>query len=91
MASSELATDLEQRLSTFIARHRTLLILEREAEIERTSGLLTNCAPRLLEQKGLALGNLGVVSAAVGLGGKTCVPHSLHCWDLSTQTKIQVT
>ncbi|KAF9242318.1 AAA domain-containing protein [Melanogaster broomeanus] len=54
-------------------RHRALLSLERQAEVERTSLLLTNCAPKLLEQRGLALGGLGVVSAGVGLGGKTLV------------------
>ncbi|KIK94447.1 hypothetical protein PAXRUDRAFT_12038 [Paxillus rubicundulus Ve08.2h10] len=63
----------ESTARAFIARHRTLLSLEREAEIERTSLLLTNCAPRLLEQRGLALGGLGVVSAGVGLGGKILV------------------
>ncbi|KAI6038603.1 AAA domain-containing protein [Pisolithus marmoratus] len=66
-------TDVEESLRAFISRQRTLLSLEREAEIERTFLLLTNCTPRLLEQKGLALGNLGVVSAGVGLGGKTLI------------------
>jgi len=58
-------------LATFIARQRVLLTKEREAEIDRTSLLLSNCAPRLLEQKGLALGSLSVSSINVGLGGKT--------------------
>ncbi|KDQ50200.1 hypothetical protein JAAARDRAFT_186433 [Jaapia argillacea MUCL 33604] len=63
----------EERLTAFIARHRTLLAKERDAEIERTSLLLSNCAPRLLEQKGLALCGLGVASVNIGLGGKTLV------------------
>lgn len=58
-------------LAAFIARQRVLLTKEREAEIDRTSLLLSNCAPRLLEQKGLALGSLSVSNINVGLGGKT--------------------
>jgi len=58
-------------LAAFIARQRVLLTKEREAEIDRTSLLLSNCAPRLLEQKGLALGSLSVSSINIGLGGKT--------------------
>ncbi|KAI6126687.1 P-loop containing nucleoside triphosphate hydrolase protein [Pisolithus sp. B1] len=65
--------DMEESLRAFISRQRALLSLEREAEIERTFLLLTSCTPRILEQKGLALGNLGVVSAGIGLGGKTLV------------------
>lgn len=68
---SDPSSDTAESLRAFISRQRTLLSLEREAEIERTSLLLTNCTPRLLEQKGLALGSLGVVSAGIGLGGKT--------------------
>ncbi|KAI0926477.1 hypothetical protein AcV7_005407 [Taiwanofungus camphoratus] len=60
-------------LHAFIARHKLLLGQERQAEIERTSLLLSNCGPKLLEQKGLALGGLGVASVNVGLGGKTLV------------------
>lgn len=58
-------------LQAFIARQRELLLKERNAEIERTSLLLTKCGPKLLEQKGLAIGSLGVVNMNVGLGGKT--------------------
>jgi len=58
-------------LAAFIARQRVLLAKEREAEIDRTSLLLSNCGPKLLEQKGLALGGLSVSSINVGLGGKT--------------------
>ena len=69
-------------LAAFIARQRVLLTKEREAEIDRTSLLLSNCAPRLLEQKGLALGSLSVSSINIGLGGKTwiifqCTTYSL--------------
>lgn len=58
-------------LQAFIDRQRVLLAKERGAEIERTSLLLSNCAPKILEQKGLSLGGLGVVGMHVGLGGKT--------------------
>ena len=63
----------DKELSDFIDRHRHLLAQEREAEVERSSLLLSNCGPKLLEQKGLALIGLGVASIGVGLGGKTCV------------------
>ena len=58
-------------LQAFIDRQRILLAKEREAEIERSSLLLSNCGPKILEQKGLSLGGLGVVGILVGLGGKT--------------------
>jgi DNA polymerase alpha-associated DNA helicase A len=61
----------ENQLAAFIARHRELLAKEREEEINRSSLLLSNCGPKLLEQKGLALNGLGVVEANIGLGGKT--------------------
>lgn len=61
----------EADLKAFIGRHRELLSKERSAEIERSALLLTNCGPKLLEQKGLALGSLGVVGINIGLGGKT--------------------
>lgn len=74
------ATSTDEIIRAFLERHRRLLAKEREAEIERTSLLLTNCAPSLLEQKGLALGGLGVANINVGLGGKTCVfPRSEKC------------
>lgn len=63
----------EGDIRAFIDRHRDLLAKERNAEIERSALLLTNCGPKLLEQKGLALGSLGVVGINIGLGGKTCV------------------
>ncbi|KAN0094683.1 hypothetical protein V8E55_002970 [Tylopilus felleus] len=63
----------ESTLQAFISRQCTLLAQERDAEIERTSLILSNASPKLLEQRGLALGGLGVVSAGVGLGGKTLV------------------
>ncbi|KAI0057300.1 P-loop containing nucleoside triphosphate hydrolase protein [Artomyces pyxidatus] len=66
-------TTKEQDLAAFIGRHRELLAKERAAEIERSSLLLSNCGPKLLEQKGLALNGLGVAAISIGLGGKTLV------------------
>ncbi|KAK7683767.1 hypothetical protein QCA50_013143 [Cerrena zonata] len=63
----------ESHLRGFIERHRSLLAKEREAEIARTSLLLSNCGPKLLEQKGLALGGLSISNVTIGLGGKTLV------------------
>jgi DNA polymerase alpha-associated DNA helicase A len=60
-------------IQAFIDRQRILLARERDAEIERSSLLLSNCGPKLLEQKGLSLGGLGIVGINIGLGGKTCV------------------
>ncbi|KAA1474386.1 P-loop containing nucleoside triphosphate hydrolase protein [Dentipellis sp. KUC8613] len=88
----------EQQLTTFIERHRVLLTQERDADIERSSLVLSNCSPKLLEQKGLALNGLGVVGVNIGLGGKTLVelerptayhtspifpPHTLRPGDLA--------
>lgn len=70
-----MATD--EQLKAFVARHHQLLDKEREAEIERTSLLLSNCPPKLLEQKGLCLASLSITSVGIGLGGKTCVYLSL--------------
>ncbi|KAF9523770.1 AAA domain-containing protein [Crepidotus variabilis] len=66
-----MASDTDLR--AFIDRQRILLAQERAAEIERSSLLLSNCGPKLLEQKGLSLAGLGVVGMNVGLGGKTLV------------------
>jgi hypothetical protein len=63
----------EKELEAFILRHKELLVKERDAEVERSSLLLSNCGPKLLEKKGLALNGLGVVGINIGLGGKTCV------------------
>ena len=71
MASDYTDIMADPTLAAFIARQRVLLAKEREAEIDRTSLLLSNCGPKLLEQKGLALGGLSVSSINVGLGGKT--------------------
>jgi DNA polymerase alpha-associated DNA helicase A len=60
-------------LQAFIDRQRVLLARERDAEIERSALLLSNCSPKLLEQKGLSIGGLGVVGMNIGLGGKTWV------------------
>ncbi len=63
----------DEQIKAFITRHHQLLDKEREAEIERTSLLLSNCPPKLLEQKGLCLASLSIGSVGIGLGGKTCV------------------
>ena len=68
----------EADIRAFIDRQRVLLAKERDAEIERSSLLLSNCGPKLLEQKGLSLGGLGIVGMNIGLGGKTYVPS--HPW-----------
>lgn len=60
-------------LQEFIARQRTLLQAERDAEVEKTGLLLSACSPKLLETKGLALGGLGVVGVNIGLGDKMCI------------------
>ena len=60
-------------VEAFIDRHLELLQQERNAEIEQSGLVLSRCAPKLLEQRGLALLNLSVVGIQVGLGGKRCV------------------
>jgi DNA polymerase alpha-associated DNA helicase A len=60
-------------LDAFITRHEYLLQLERDAEEEQTRLLNSNCSPKLLEQRGLALNGLGVSGISVGLGGKRYV------------------
>lgn len=54
----------------FIARLQLLLENERQAEIEESSLLLSNCSSKTLEQRGLALCNLGVANISIGLGGR---------------------
>ena len=61
----------EVDIRAFTDRQRLLLAKEREVEINRTSLLLT--APKLLEQKGLPLGGLGMGEIQIGLWGKTLV------------------
>jgi DNA polymerase alpha-associated DNA helicase A len=58
------------QLAAFINRQRGLITRERDAEIEQSALLLTNCGPKLLEQKGLAILGLGIASINIGLGGK---------------------
>lgn len=67
------------QLATFINRQRDLLNRERDAEIEQSALLLTNCGPKLLEQKGLAILGLGVASINIGLGGKRWVIYPVFC------------
>ncbi|KAF8065235.1 P-loop containing nucleoside triphosphate hydrolase protein [Lyophyllum atratum] len=90
--------DAGTQTTEFIARQRLLLKKERDAEITRSSLLLSNCGPKLLEQKGLSLGGLGIVGVNIGLGGKTLVelerptayhtnpafpPHTIRAGDLA--------
>ena len=58
------------QITVFIKRQRDLLVRERDAEAEQSALLLTNCGPKLLEQKGLAILGLGIASINIGLGGK---------------------
>lgn len=58
-------------LESWITRQQLLLKKEREAEEEQTKLLREKTSQKLLEKKGLALGNLGVSSVDIGLGGKT--------------------
>ena len=57
-------------LTAFLDRHEYLLQLERKAEEDQTRLLNSNCSPKLLQQRGLALNGLGVSAINVGLGGK---------------------
>lgn len=59
-----------EQLAVFISRLQHLLALERAAEEDQTRLLNSKCSHRLLEQKGLALGGLGVAGISLGLGGK---------------------
>jgi DNA polymerase alpha-associated DNA helicase A len=63
-----IASDSDLKL--FIARQLLLLSREKDAEVERTSLLISNCSHKILERRGLALGGLGVASVAIGLGGR---------------------
>jgi len=63
-----------EQLEAFFARQRELLAVERQAEVEQSSLLISNCSPRLLEKKGLALLGLAVVQVSIGLAGKKCEP-----------------
>ncbi|KZV78805.1 hypothetical protein EXIGLDRAFT_783246, partial [Exidia glandulosa HHB12029] len=71
MSTPNLATDGD--VARFIDRQRNLLQKERDAVIEQSTLLLSSCSAKLLEQRGLALLNLGVVNVRIGLGGKTLV------------------
>ncbi|KAI5118949.1 hypothetical protein M0805_006295 [Coniferiporia weirii] len=60
-------------ISLFFDRHLSLLELEKNAEIEQNTLLLSNCSPKLLEQRGLALLNLSVINIQVGMGGRNLI------------------
>ena len=63
-------SEFPKEISDFIQRHQYLLLKERDAELEQSTLLLSNCPPKLLEQRGLALVNLGVANITIGLGGR---------------------
>ena len=67
----EVQPPTKEELEAFLERHQSLLQLERDEEEEQTRLLNSNCSPKLLEQRGLALGGLGVSNISIGLGGKT--------------------
>lgn len=46
-----------RQIHAFLSRHLDLLVQERQAEIEQTSLLASNCSPKLLEKRGLAIGS----------------------------------
>ncbi|WWC61895.1 uncharacterized protein I303_104481 [Kwoniella dejecticola CBS 10117] len=73
LAVVEPATPSRSVLEAFISRHQYLLELERKAEEEQTRLLNSKCSPKLLEQRGLALGGLGCSNISVGLGGKSLI------------------
>ena len=54
----------------FISQLQKLLENERRAEVEQNSLLLSSYSSKILEQRGLALCNLGVANISVGLGGR---------------------
>jgi DNA polymerase alpha-associated DNA helicase A len=60
-----------EQLEVFFERQRYLLAQERQADIDQSSLLLSNCSPKLLEKKGLALLGLSPLNVNIGLGGKT--------------------
>ena len=60
-------------IHAFIDRQIALLQQERDTEVEESNLLLSNCAPRLLERKGLAILNLSISNVQVGLGGRRWV------------------
>lgn len=62
-----------EQLDVFIARLQLLLDRERGAEEEQTRLLNSKCSHKLLEQRGLAIGGVGVAAVSMGLGGKRWV------------------
>lgn len=62
----------DAQLHAFFQRQRELLQRERDEELQRYALILSNSSQKLLEQKGLALGNLTVANVSIGLGGRTC-------------------
>ncbi|PVG02231.1 P-loop containing nucleoside triphosphate hydrolase protein [Serendipita vermifera] len=62
-----------EQLEAFFERQRHLLAQERQADIDQSSLLLSNCSAKLLEKKGLALLGLSPRNVNIGLGGKTLI------------------
>lgn len=60
-------------LQEWLQRHLSLLRRERAAELQESHLLLSSTSPRILEANGLALCRLGVLSVAIGSGGKRLV------------------
>ena len=69
-ARSAMSAANDDKIKDFIARQRVLLLREREAVVEQAHLLVSNCSAKVLESRGLALLNLGVVNTNTGLGGK---------------------
>ncbi|CAO1623443.1 unnamed protein product [Sympodiomycopsis kandeliae] len=67
------AKPTSEQLQAFLQRHLTLLLQERQAELEESHLLLSSVSPKVLERNGLALCRLGVLNTSVGMGGKTLV------------------
>ena len=80
------------QITAFIKRQRDLLVRERDAEAEQSALLLTTCGPKLLEQKGLAILGLGIVSIGIGLGGKrlVCSPYLMDQHNLWSYSLIEL-
>lgn len=61
------------QVQSFLQRHLSLLLQERQAEVEESHLLLSSVSPRVLERNGLALCRLGMLNTSVGMGGKSLV------------------
>lgn len=66
-------------LHRFLTRQLHLLAAERQAEIDQTSLLASNCSPRLLEKRGLAIGG-AYLGRRDRLGGYMAENRSAGLW-----------